>query len=122
MLKDEAPESLAQAVRVIEQGAVWFSHVVASRMMALKHPSKVLFTPREELIFSLLLQGHDNQEIADRLCLARQTIRNLISNIYQKTGVKNRIQASVWAKDNLWESSPWEIERTHLTQPAESQG
>lgn len=103
MLKDEAPEGLAQAVRVIQQGAMWFSHSVASRILAMNRvPTQdiSLFSDREKEVLGLLLKGLDNQAIATSLSLARQTVRNLVSTIYQKMGVNSRIQAAVWAQDH----------------------
>lgn len=47
---------------------------------------------REATILTLLLQGKNNNEIAEQLCISPNTVRNHIYNIYGKTGVKNRIQ------------------------------
>ena len=104
MLKDEAPEGLSQAVRVIQQGAMWFSQSVAHRIMAINQVDRnlavSLFSEREKEILILLAQGHNNQALGRRLNLARQTVSNLLSAIYQKMGVHNRIQAMVWIREN----------------------
>lgn len=104
MLKDEAPEGLSQAVRVIQQGAMWFSQSVAHRIMAINQVDRnlavSLFSEREKEILILLAQGHNNQALGKRLNLARQTVSNLLSAIYQKMGVHNRIQAMVWIREN----------------------
>lgn len=104
MLKDEAPEGLSQAVRVIQQGAMWFSQSVAHRLMAINQVDRSLavslFSEREKEILVLLAQGHNNQALGKRLNLARQTVSNLLSAIYQKMGVHNRIQAMVWIREN----------------------
>lgn len=104
MLKDEAPEGLSQAVRVIQQGAMWFSQSVAHRIMAIHQVDRnlgvSLFSDREREILVLLAKGHNNQALGKHLNLARQTVSNLLSTIYQKMGVHNRIQAMVWIRQN----------------------
>lgn len=55
------------------------------------------FTEREQEVLNLLAQGHSNPEIADRLHLARGTVRNYVSAILQKLGVSDRTQAAVVA-------------------------
>lgn len=50
-------------------------------------------TPREQEIYSLLMEGVSNKEIAARLFLSEGTVRVYLSGVYQKLGVKTRAQA-----------------------------
>lgn len=52
---------------------------------------------REKAILSLLAQGCSNREIAQRLFMAEQTVKNYVSTIYAKMGVHDRVQASLKA-------------------------
>ncbi|MCX7821626.1 MAG: LuxR C-terminal-related transcriptional regulator [Brevinematales bacterium] len=47
---------------------------------------------REKDILIMLLNGKNNREICSKLCISVNTIKTHISNIYQKTGVNNRIE------------------------------
>jgi DNA-binding CsgD family transcriptional regulator len=49
-------------------------------------------TAREIELAEKLLAGRSNQEIADELFISRKTVENHLYNIYQKLGVKNRVQ------------------------------
>ena len=53
------------------------------------------FSPRERQIVTLLADGCSNQEIANRLGLRLQTVKNHLSRIYRKIGVPNRVQLAV---------------------------
>lgn len=50
-------------------------------------------TNREKQIFALLIQNYDTEKIADVLSISSKTVRNHISNVIQKLGVKSRSQA-----------------------------
>ncbi|MCK9471463.1 MAG: helix-turn-helix transcriptional regulator [Bacilli bacterium] len=50
-------------------------------------------TKREREIFKLLIANYDTTEIADQLNISEKTVRNHISNVIQKLGVKGRSQA-----------------------------
>ena len=50
-------------------------------------------TPREKEIFDMLVKGKDTKEIALSLVISEKTVRNHISNVMQKLGVKGRSQA-----------------------------
>lgn len=52
-----------------------------------------LLTAREREIFELLVQNYDTTEIALELSISEKTVRNHISNVIQKLGVKGRSQA-----------------------------
>ena len=54
---------------------------------------------REEEIFALLADGYDNTQIAERLYIAEQTVRNYVHSIYAKLNVENRFQIIQIAKE-----------------------
>ena len=56
------------------------------------HTQKFL-TNREREIFKLLIANQDTTEIAQQLQISEKTVRNHISNVIQKLGVKGRSQA-----------------------------
>lgn len=56
------------------------------------HIEKFL-TKREREIFNMLVKKLDTLEIADKLGISEKTVRNHISNVIQKLGVKGRSQA-----------------------------
>ena len=55
---------------------------------------------RELEILRLVAAGQTNQQIADELVISRNTVRRHVSNIFDKTGIVNRAQAGVYARDN----------------------
>ena len=54
-----------------------------------------LLTPREKEIFNLLIQNMTTNEIAHKLFISEKTVRNHISNVMQKLGVRGRSQAII---------------------------
>jgi len=49
-----------------------------------------ILTPREKVIFELLIQNETTKEIAQELGISEKTVRNHISNVMQKLGTKGR--------------------------------
>lgn len=58
------------------------------------HESSIM-TKREKEVFELLVQDSTTREIATELFISEKTVRNHISNVIQKLGVKGRAQAVV---------------------------
>ncbi len=54
-------------------------------------------TPRERQVVQLLVDGCSNEEIATRLGLRPQTVKNQLTRIYTKAGVSSRVQLAVAA-------------------------
>ena len=54
-------------------------------------------TPRERQVVQLLVDGFSNEEIATRLRLRPQTVKNQLTRIYTKAGVSSRVQLAVAA-------------------------
>jgi two-component system nitrate/nitrite response regulator NarL len=102
LLKDEATEALVQAIKAVVQGGTWFSRVVMQKFVVVKQDAdaEAGFTPRELELLASIGQGWDNRRIAAEFDLAEQTVRNYISRIYEKLGVRSRAEAVVWAREN----------------------
>jgi len=49
-------------------------------------------SPRERQIISMMIHGYSNQRIGEELFISSITVKNHIYHIYQKTGVKNKVQ------------------------------
>ena len=56
-------------------------------------------SPREREILALMTSGLGNAEIAERLAISEKTVRNHVSNLFDKLGVWTRAQAIVFAHD-----------------------
>lgn len=55
---------------------------------------------REVEIIELVAAGLTNQEIAQQLMISKRTVDNHVSNIFAKTGAKNRVALTNWAMDH----------------------
>ena len=53
------------------------------------------FTKREKEVLCLLLEGLNNNEISEKLCITRHTTKAHLASIYKKLGVDNRVQAAI---------------------------
>ena len=63
-------------------------------------PLEISLSAREIEIIELVAEGLTNQEIADRLTISKRTVDNHVSNVFTKTGSKNRVALLNWAMDN----------------------
>ncbi len=54
---------------------------------------------RETEIIELVADGLTNQEIAEKLTISKRTVDNHVSNMFTKTGSKNRVALLNWAMD-----------------------
>lgn len=102
LVKDEAPENVAQAVRAVSQGTLWISGTVAAKVVRhLGEPADGPhgLTRRDLQILYRVSQGLDNAAIAADLNLSEQTVRNYVSEVYSRIDVKSRAEAIVWARE-----------------------
>ena len=101
LLKDVSLERLAQAIRTAASGGTMVQPGLTERILnAALHPmaSPSLgpadpLTPRETEVLRLLAGGYTNREIAEALGTAEGTVKNQISSILSKLGVRDRTQA-----------------------------
>ncbi|GAB1484596.1 response regulator transcription factor [Treponema sp.] len=106
LLKDISPTELIAAIRALRGGVMQISPQIAAKLVhqlyddskpkaeevARKFEWFETLTKREREIFALIAVGRDNDGIARELSIAEQTVRNQVSLIYSKLGVKDRFE------------------------------
>ncbi len=60
-----------------------------------RQPRPLFLTPRERQVVELLIDGCSNDDIAARLRLRPQTVKNQLTRIYTRVGVATRVQLAV---------------------------
>ena len=64
------------------------------------NPANIALSAREMEIIDLVADGLTNQEIAEKLTISKRTVDNHVSNMFTKTGSKNRVGLLNWAMDH----------------------
>ncbi len=62
--------------------------------------TNIRFTPRELEIISLVAKGKTNNEIAKDVCLSKGRVANIITDIFEKTGLNDRTELAIYAIRN----------------------
>lgn len=107
ILKEMENEKIINAVKTVHSGINVFGASVFSSIkqtMPVPQPSAAGFelSERDRELMVLICDGCDNKEIAAKLFLAEGTVRNNISKLLEKLGLKDRTQLAVFAvKNNL---------------------
>ncbi|MFE2552214.1 response regulator [Streptomyces sp. NPDC059355] len=99
LLKNLPAAELAQAVRLAHAGVAQFDQTVIAALAA-GAPAPDLLTPRETEVLRLISAGATNREIAARLYLSEGTVKNHISRVLSRLGLRDRTQAALYARDN----------------------
>ncbi len=103
VLKQVRGGELLTGIRQVATGGSLIEPDVAARavarMRARTQEDRQLasLTPQERRILDLLAEGMTNREIADALYLAEKTVKNYVSNLLMKLGMKHRTEAAVYA-------------------------
>jgi DNA-binding NarL/FixJ family response regulator len=105
LLKDIEPEELTDAIETVRRGGKLLSPQVTAKLVdelaKRRNTDQIvqniqylsLLTKREIEVLRHMGLGEDNREIAEKICLAEGTVKNYVSNIYEKLGLKDRGQA-----------------------------
>jgi LuxR family transcriptional regulator of csgAB operon len=105
---NDHPDKIDRGVRALLEGEIWISREILSKFIPETEKAQRLTTEeasvlsaRETEILNLVAQGAMNTEIADTLYISRHTVKSHLYNIYKKIKVANRLEAALWAKENL---------------------
>ncbi len=113
LVKDQAPEELARAVRAAAAGDAIVSPRATARLLqefvapsATVTDSVRVLTDREVDVVKLMAKGLSNDDIAREAFVSLGTVKTHVSNILSKLDLQSRIQIVVWAYENGVLSSP----------------
>lgn len=112
-------DCLLESIRKVSSGALRLdSTKVAELLQAIKHPlprgtirvdstgKPMGLSRREGEIVSLVTQGYRNREIAEKLFISEQTVKNHMQNIFKKMGVRDRLELALFAIHHGLNGSP----------------
>jgi DNA-binding NarL/FixJ family response regulator len=111
LLKDAPVEELLAAVSAVADGDAQLSPAVTRRLLdqvARRLPAPVAhgedalseLTEREREVLRLLALGLSNAEIAEALVVSEPTVKTHVSNVLRKLGLRDRVQAVIFAYEN----------------------
>jgi DNA-binding NarL/FixJ family response regulator len=107
ILKGAGQEEVARTIRAVAHGEALFGPAIAGRLMSFfSAPQPALaigafpeLTAREREVLDLIAQGKNNATIAEWLTVSQKTVRNHVSNIFNKLQVADRAEAIIRARD-----------------------
>jgi len=118
VLKQTATELLIKSIRKVHGGEIWLdSHTTAAVIRqfvaneeapaAQQLPSSAPrdrerspLSQREREIVALVAQGFKNKEMAEKMFISEQTVKNHLHNIFDKLGVSDRLELALYAIHN----------------------
>jgi DNA-binding NarL/FixJ family response regulator len=116
VLKQTATELLIKSIRKVHAGEIWLdSHTTAAvirQFVAAEEmpPPPMASAPRdrersplsqrEREIVALVAQGFKNKEMAEKMFISEQTVKNHLHNIFDKLGVSDRLELALYAIHN----------------------
>lgn len=110
LLKDTPSEEVAQAIRAVHRGYAQFGPGILQKMGVAQPaspkpeipPGFDELTPREREVLALIGQGASNREIAQALFLSEGTVKNHVTNILGRLGLRDRTQVALLAASLLF--------------------
>jgi DNA-binding NarL/FixJ family response regulator len=103
--KQQTTDLLIKSIRKVAAGEIWLDgQLTAAVMREFTEPApapadrpKSLLSAREREIVGLVCQGYRNKEIAEKMFISEQTVKNHLHNIFDKLGVSDRLELALYA-------------------------
>lgn len=107
VLKEMAPSLLVACIRKVAAGGTWLEKEAVGRAMEklLRDASsrakvRDVLTPREIEIARMVAAGLPNREIGEKLFISEGTVKTHLHSVYEKLGLKGRLQLARYAQEN----------------------
>src|SRR5271170_2810476 len=116
VLKQTATELLIKSIRKVHAGEIWLdSHTTAAVIRqfvandeppmpppaaSVRERERSPLSQREREIVALVAQGFKNKEMAEKMFISEQTVKNHLHNIFDKLGVSDRLELALYAIHN----------------------
>jgi DNA-binding NarL/FixJ family response regulator len=109
----QSVEQLIKCIRVVFRGEIWLDAETNARVFEevlkkfrmrrdfiqplteLSSEKLKILSPREMEVMELISHSMTNEEIADKLFLSPKTVKTHIRNIFEKAGIRNRVEAAL---------------------------
>jgi DNA-binding NarL/FixJ family response regulator len=102
----ESFQNLVKGIVAVQKGGFWVPRRIMTDLIEKSNnvrnkAGEDVLTRREIEILAEIVEGATNEQIADRLCLSKHTVKTHIYNIFKKINVQSRYQAALWAAKHL---------------------
>jgi DNA-binding NarL/FixJ family response regulator len=110
VLKQTAADLIIKSIRRVHAGEIWLdSNTTAAVMQQFSSPldaasqagmrarDRSPLSNREREIVALVAQGYKNKEMAEKMFISEQTVKNHLHNIFDKLGVSDRLELALYA-------------------------
>lgn len=106
LLKDRPASELAAAIRTVHLGVAQFDPTALARIVSTaparpateSNPSPL--SDRERQVLRLIISGSTNREIAKAMHLSEGTVKNHVSRILDRLGVRHRTEAAIYGREH----------------------
>jgi len=112
--KKTPTEMLLKSIRKVHSGEIWLDWMTTAEVMRKFGSNKgvlvsnaargreVSLSNREREIVALVAQGFKNKEMAEKMFISEQTVKNHLHNIFEKLGVSDRLELALYAIHKNW--------------------
>jgi DNA-binding NarL/FixJ family response regulator len=111
VLKQTAPDLIVKSIRKVHSGEIWLDSNTTAAVMrqfstglegsggqpGSKGRERSPLSAREREIVALVAQGYKNKEMAEKMFISEQTVKNHLHNIFDKLGVSDRLELALYA-------------------------
>ena len=104
VLKQTGPELFLKCLRKVYEGEIWLDgrfaeavlHAFGTIQPETKGDGKNELSAREMEVIALVVQGYKNRDIAQKLFISEKTVKNHLSAIFNKLGVADRLELTLY--------------------------